>query len=199
MLYPAWWVFTSIVYFQVQYIASSGNMKFSQLSLTFLLALSNASPLERRQDIDFSAYEAIPELPDVAAPVGDVVQSTATYDRTSVASAAAAAATAASELGSVAVLAKRDSACTTQKAGTGPAVSNPDTAAAFQSYTVFSDKANSVTTPPGYNKLSGNGLAAASDSTYLTYTILSAYDPTACATFCQGIQGCNSFNICQSY
>jgi hypothetical protein len=49
-----------------------------------LLGLAVATPVP--QDIDFDAYNAIPILEDLSAPVGAAVSSTVTYDATAAAS-----------------------------------------------------------------------------------------------------------------
>jgi len=61
-------------------------MKHFVAALAAFAAISSAKPLEKRQDIDFAAYNAVPILPDVAAPAGDAAPAVATYDATSVAS-----------------------------------------------------------------------------------------------------------------
>jgi hypothetical protein len=50
-----------------------------------LLGLAVALPAP--QDIDFDAYDSVPVLPDIAAPVGASIVSTVTYNPTSAASA----------------------------------------------------------------------------------------------------------------
>lgn len=50
-----------------------------------LLGLAVALPAP--QDIDFDAYEAVPVLEDIAAPVGASIVSTVSYNPTSAASA----------------------------------------------------------------------------------------------------------------
>jgi len=174
-------------------------MKYTTAIFAICAQLSLGSPVQKRQDIDFSAYKAIPTLADVAAPAGDPSPSPVTYDASAVATVAAAAATTAATIEPVttdAAIKKRD-ACSLNAAGTGPAVTLPDdSASAFQSYSAFAAAATTVTTPVGYQKVLTNGLGSAQDATYMTYTMLSAYDPNACAEFCQAHQGCNTFNLC---
>jgi hypothetical protein len=50
-----------------------------------LLGLAVATPVP--QDIDFDAYESVPVLPAIAAPVGASIVSTVSYNPTSAASA----------------------------------------------------------------------------------------------------------------
>lgn len=69
-------------------------MKF--IAIAALTGLATASPmLEGRQSIDFDAYNAIPVVADVAAPLGDVQQATKVYNKESAATAAVVAATSA--------------------------------------------------------------------------------------------------------
>lgn len=182
-------------------------MKYSLAISAALASLALASPLQKRQDIDFAAYDAIPVLPDVAAPAGDVAPAQITYAPSAVASAAAAAATEATQIGSgadavVSAISKRSAvelvkrnACDARAAGNGP-TAVPDTPEGFKSYAAFTGNATKASTPVGYQSIVTNSNAAAQDATYLTYTMMSSYDPKACAAFCQSQQGCNSFNLC---
>jgi len=176
-------------------------MKYSAIVAVAIAQLTLSSPVQKRQDIDFAAYNAIPTLADIAAPVGAPTPSPITYDASAVATIAAEAATTATTIAPVttaaAAIKKRD-ACSSNPPGTGPAVTSPDdSASAFQSYSAFSAAATSAVTPVGYQKVLTNGLGAAQDATYMTYTMMSSYDPNTCAEFCQAHQGCNTFNICQ--
>ena len=165
-------------------------MKYTAAVVVALAHLALASPVQKRQDIDFSAYKAIPTLADVAAPAGTPSPSPVTYDADAVATVAAAAATTAATIAPVttgASIKKRD-ACSP---------SSDDTASAFQSNSAIIAAATGAATPVGYKNVLTNGLGAAQDATYMTYTMMSAYDPLACAEFCQAHQGCNTFNICK--
>jgi len=174
---------------------------YNALALAALASLAAASPLQKRQDIDFSAYAAQPTLADVAAPVGFAsVTSTASYDATAVAVSAAAEITTALSV-SAALKNRRDSleiqsSCTTNPTGSGP-TATPDTPSGFLTYSAFSAAATGVATPVGYKNVLTNGNGYLQDSTYMTYTMLDSYDPLPCAEFCQANQGCNTFNICE--
>jgi len=166
-------------------------MKCTAAVVAALAHLAVASPAQKRQDIDFSAYKAIPTLADVAAPAGDPSPSPVTYDASAVATFAAAAATTATTMAPVTTAAsiKKRDACSPDA---------DDSASAFQSNSAFNAAATGAATPVGYKNVLTNGLGSAQDATYMTYTMMSAYDPTACAEFCQAHQGCNTFNICES-
>ncbi|KAF2147613.1 hypothetical protein K461DRAFT_216333, partial [Myriangium duriaei CBS 260.36] len=49
--------------------------------------------------------------------------------------------------------------------------------------------------PAGYTTSFTNALASISESSYLGYRQISSYNTTLCASICNGISGCNSFNI----
>jgi len=182
------------------------------LAIASFAGLALAGPIQKRQNIDFAAYNAIPSLPDVAAPIGDPVPAVVPDNLVSAAAQAAAAAVtnvaAATVTGSVAAVTNvptrrspdegllKRAACAAQAAGGGPSVSNPDTATAFTAYPAFGLAATSATTPAGYAAIVVNATASASDPTYLSYMMLSTYDVASCAAFCGSKQACNSFNIC---
>lgn len=171
-------------------------MKTSTAFSLALLGFATASPVALPQDIDFDSYDAIPVAEDLSAPIYPVT-STVSYAPSSAASAAVADATDSSSSS----FSKRGS-CLAESAGNGPSVS-PDTDTAFLAYPAFATAAKSATPPPGYFLAVGfqNLQASASGPSYLTYisSPLTSYDPAQCATVCNGISGCTSFNICESY
>lgn len=66
-------------------------MKYT-LALASFLGLTLAGPIIQKrvpQDIDFDAYNAIPVLPDLAAPAGDVTPAVVPDDLISIAADAA--------------------------------------------------------------------------------------------------------------
>lgn len=183
-------------------------MRYSSFAaLAAIAQLSLASPvqrLDRRQDIDFDAYNAVPTLTDVGAPMGDPTPtSTTTYDASSVQSSAAAAITSAAasddsdDSDDSTNLIQKRTACATNSPGTGPVVNSPDTPAAFQSYSAFAAAASNAVTPAAFTQVAVNSLGSAQDATYMTYKTLATYDPSLCAAFCEHNAGCNSFNICK--
>jgi hypothetical protein len=66
-------------------LSLSFKMRTSTAASFALLGLAIATPVP--QDIDFDAYDAVPVLPDIAAPVGASIVSTVSYNPTSAASA----------------------------------------------------------------------------------------------------------------
>jgi hypothetical protein len=172
-------------------------MKFSNAIPVAFFGLAIAAPVAEPQDIDFDAYNAIPIADDVTAPIGASVVETVIYNPTSAASVAVAAATG----GSTPDLQKR-TACAANSPGNYATVS-PDTVDAFLASSDFATQATSAVAPPGYFLSAGfqNLHASASNPSYLTYvsSSLTSYDPAKCATLCNNMAGCNSFNICKSH
>lgn len=175
-------------------------MKASTVLSLALLGFAAASPVP--QDIDFDAYEAMPVLPEVAAPIGAAPTTTlAAYNQPSAISEAVAAATETSDPD----LTKRDllkrGTCKATAPGNGPAVT-PDTAEAFLAKKDFADAANNAKAPSGYFLVDGftNLQGSINGPSYLTFISdpLTSYDTAACALKCNSIKGCNSFNICKS-
>jgi len=59
--------------------------------------------------------------------------------------------------------------------------------------------ANGAATPAGYTSVFTNQKASLNGYVYMGYTVLEsspAYDPSVCASKCDAIAGCQSFNIC---
>jgi len=186
-------------------------MKQSLVLLTALASLAVSSPVaehvvEKRQNIDFAAYNAVPVLPAVAAPAGDAAPQSATYNPTVVASSAASAAT--DNSSSIVVVEKRwpASGCTTRSYN-GPKIAGPtDSPDAFKAWPAFAAAASAAAADPaipsGYALVPDfvNLNGSVEDSHYLTYTTegIFAYEPEICAARCNDIAGCNAFNICKS-
>ncbi|KAI0533713.1 hypothetical protein GGR58DRAFT_521176 [Xylaria digitata] len=84
--------------------------------------------------------------------------------------------------------------CQAQPLGSGPSP-DVDTAAAFLSFSAFSEAAESATTPVGYSLNYRNLNASSNAYGYLGFTLLENYDTQSCATKCTDINGCRSFNI----
>ncbi|KUJ19895.1 uncharacterized protein LY89DRAFT_682731 [Mollisia scopiformis] len=177
-------------------------MKTSAVLSLALLGLATASPVALPQDIDFDSYDSIPVAVDKSAPVNPVVAPAAvSYDPSAAITSAVSAATAAVDADlnkrEIHLVEKRGS-CNASPAGNAPAVS-PDTDIAFLTNPDFATAANGATPPPGYFLAVGyqNLAASASSPSYLTYISdpLTSYDPAQCATACNAMTGCVSFNI----
>lgn len=196
-------------------------------STTILLtvaALAAAKPLAAPQGLDFDVVDSLPPAPSISIPV-DVAAQTITVNEPQAIASAQALATVQpltdvldgvvsvpvtsgiiTSAAATAVLAKRQttvsSVCVGGKAqptGAGP-VSTPDTPSAFQSNTAYSNAANNAATPPGYVQTFVNqagSTQAGQAYAYLGFTSISSYDPAVCASRCNAMSGCQSFNICK--
>lgn len=189
-------------------------MRYS-FGLLALAGLAVSSPLVKRQDIDFDAYNEIPTASAVGAPIGvtAVQATTAAYNPSAAASAAAnaaatiddssAATTSADTATPTDSLKKRDvgtSGCTVLAAAGNAPSTTPDTPAAFAANPVYSSAALNAPTPNGYIAVAVNKNGSAEDPSYMTYTTkgMTSYNPSVCAGYCTALAGCSSFNICKS-
>ena len=73
-----------------------------------------------------------------------------------------------------------------------PDVSSPDN---FRKDTSIASVADGAVTPSGWNLNYKNKQAASIADGYITYTYLSTYDPSICASYCKNLTDCQSFNI----
>lgn len=185
-------------------------MKFSlALLATLVVYVTNAAPTAEPQGLDFDVVDDLPPLPSYTIAVGVAAQ-TISINEGSMVSAAAALATkqpltdALDGVVSVPPLKKRGlvaratSVCsggTPQPTGPGP-VSNPDTPAGFQANTAYATAANNAVTPSGYTQSFQNLAGSSQAYAYLGFITVATYNPATCATQCNGITGCYSFNIC---
>lgn len=166
-------------------------MKYS-FGLLALAGLAVATPVQKRQDIDFDAYNSVPSETPIAAPEGVTAAQSTTlpYNPTTTSG-----------------FEKRDtpigvltSGCTAAvQAGNAP-LTSPDTPQDFLANSVYSSAALNAQTPNGYTVAFSNQFASAADNPfYLTYTTkgMTSYDPNICASLCTDEVGCFSFNICK--
>jgi hypothetical protein len=84
--------------------------------------------------------------------------------------------------------------CAAQPNAYGPPTT-PDTVDAFKSNTVYSDLAKNAKTPSGYTQSFSNLQGSVEGSGYLSYKLLTSYDPQACASYCAETDTCTGFNI----
>ncbi|KEQ68814.1 hypothetical protein M436DRAFT_16524, partial [Aureobasidium namibiae CBS 147.97] len=164
------------------------------------ISLACAAP--RPQDINFSLADALPD-PTYSEAVGVTAQ-VITYDASAVLSSAASQITASVADTAAAVVATTDApsnqkrdACAAQQAqpsGYGP-VPAPDTPSAFLSYSSFVAAATGAPVPSGYTQQFSNLQASSGAYGYLGFYTLQTYDTNACATKCNAVSGCVSFNL----
>lgn len=156
-----------------------------------LLALTAATPLLRRQDIDFELVDAAPDPTPASIAIGPTAQ-TVIYDL------AAATLSAGIPLIVDTPVEKRKlvgrTACSPEPTGAGP-VPSPDTASAFLAYAPFASSASGAPTPSGYTNTFTNLQASVNAYGYMGYTALDTYDTALCATKCSQMDGCYGFNI----
>jgi hypothetical protein len=181
-------------------------MRYS-FGLLALASLAISTPLQKRQEIDYDAYNDVPIASAVGAPMGvTAVQATTAAYNPSAAAASASAAVDADTPSPTDALKKRDTpagtiapGCTALAAvGNVAVTTTPDTPAAFAANPVFSNAALNAKTPNGYTLVTANKNGSAEATTYLTYTTkgMTSYDPSICAGYCTALAGCSSFNIC---
>lgn len=177
-------------------------MRFSLATVPALAALAAALPAPAPQEIDLDAVIAAPD-PTYSEAVGVTAQ-VITLDATAIAaqvtSAVSSVSVDVSDVLSGTAIAKRDNAkrtaCAPQPTGVAAyAVGSPDTASAFAAAASFSSIASAASTPSGYSNTFVNLNASNSAYGYLGYTTLSTYDTNSCATKCNAINGCMSFNL----
>lgn len=85
--------------------------------------------------------------------------------------------------------------CDAQPLGSGPTAS-PDTAQGFLDFPAFHGAANGASTPSGY-ELSFQNLngSVEANGKIMGWSTLGSYDVGACASNCDGVDGCRAFNI----
>ncbi|KAH0348540.1 glycoside hydrolase, partial [Aureobasidium melanogenum] len=172
-------------------------MRYS-LAVPAFAALAAALPAPQQIDLDMVIAQPNISYTTTASSVTIDVTSIvaqATADITSVSVDISAIATQTP----LAVIEKR-SACAPQPTGvTGdyapPTNTADDTVAAFAANTAFAAAALSAPTPSGYSNTFTNLNASNNAYGYLGYTTLSSYDTQKCASKCNAINGCMSFNL----
>jgi hypothetical protein len=160
-----------------------------------LALLGFAIPCVLGQTLDWAAVTPLP-------PYTPSIDSTATAQTVSYNPTAAASSIAAQiESGGnpskrdLPALEKRQSACSSLPAGSGPSVS-PDTPQAFQLYAPFQEAALTAVTPVGYTNTFTDLNCSSNAYGYMGFQDISSYDVSGCATLCDDTAGCSAFNIC---
>ena len=87
-----------------------------------------------------------------------------------------------------------EDACAPQPTGYGPSVV-PDTVDNFYKYPLFKSLALNAPTPRGYQSVFKNLNASTTANSYITYKVLTAYNTSDCAAFCDSYSLCTAFNI----
>lgn len=89
---------------------------------------------------------------------------------------------------------RADATCYPQPSGIGHR-SSPDNASTFRSDTYYSSAANAAKVPIGFKSVFTNTGASPNAPNYLGFTLMDTYDVQTCATKCNAIAGCTSFNV----
>ncbi|KAI5248970.1 glycoside hydrolase [Aureobasidium subglaciale] len=172
----------------------------SFILLSAAAALTLASPVP--QELDFSLIDTVETPSNVTVPT-NTNELIVSYD-----SDAAAAAVQTSVLtgqteidisnsttnSTSSSTLRRRGTCAVQASGSGP-VPSPDTASSFLSYSAFASAASAAATPSGYTQAFKNLNASNNAYGYLGFTNLASYDSEKCASKCNAISGCASFNL----
>ncbi|KAI5272739.1 hypothetical protein E4T47_04101 [Aureobasidium subglaciale] len=172
-------------------------MRYS-LAVPALAALAAALPAPQEIDLDMVIAQ-----PDISYTT---TASSVTYDATSIAAQATEDITSISiDLSAIAtqtaVVARRNvgkrAACAAQPTGVASfTVNTPDdTASAFAVNSAFAAAASAAPVPSGYSNTFTNLNASNNAYGYMGYTTLSSYDTEKCASKCNAINGCMSFNL----
>ena len=89
---------------------------------------------------------------------------------------------------------RADATCYPQPSGIAHK-SSPDDAATFRADTYYSSAANAAKVPIGFKSVFTNTGASPNADKYLGFTLMDTYDVQTCATKCNAITGCTSFNV----
>ncbi|KAI4728672.1 hypothetical protein E4T49_03498 [Aureobasidium sp. EXF-10728] len=171
-------------------------MRYS-LAVPAFAALAAALPAPQLIDLDMVIAQ-----PDISYTT---TASSVTYDATSIAAQATDDITSVSvDVSAIATATplaiEKRGACAPQPTGvTGaygpPAQASDDTVAAFVANTAFAAAASSAPVPSGYSNTFTNLNASNNAYGYMGYTTLTSYDTEKCASKCNAINGCMSFNL----
>lgn len=157
-------------------------------------AIANPTP----QELDWDAIDALDPVPTASIPIVDAAAQATTISY----SAALAASTISANIAAsgISTADSSDSTSTSDKRGlikrTDYTVNDPDTDIAFSAYAPFADAANNADVPSGYTQTFTNLNASNNAFGYMGYTVLDSYDTDLCASKCNAIDGCASFNLC---
>lgn len=170
-------------------------MQYRTLAAVLLAGSAIANPVP--QGLDWDAIEdptltkvAEPDIPVVGAKIA---QSTVAFAPSEVAAASVSAAVKSNPTDTSMKLKKRvdNSACGAK------APKDDDTAEAFLDDPTYPAAANSAATPKGYVAAYQNKQGSSEGVYgYMGYSILDSYDTQKCASRCEAVKGCVSFNTC---
>lgn len=174
-------------------------MHFSLAAIPALAGLVAALP--QPQNLDFGAIAAAP-APTVTGPAINVVNQTNVYNGAVIASSAAAAISTSSlnekrsptATTTTTTSVDVNAACATQPDGYGP-LAIPNTVSGFQNYLIFDAVADLALAPNGYTRIFTNYNGSMTGAGYLGLYTLESYDVPYCASLCNSVTDCLSFNL----
>lgn len=173
-------------------------MRSSFIIPAALAAMAAANPVP--QDLDWDAIDALEPVATPSIPIVDAsaYATTVAYTASLVASTVSAQ-IAASGLSTADLVGTDDSDDSTASKRSiqkrGVAATSPDTDVAFAADTRYSSAALAASTPSGYTQTFQNLNASNNAFGYMGYTVLDSYDTVGCASQCNAISGCESFNL----
>ena len=158
-----------------------------------LVGAAFAGPIEKRQDFDWDAIDAMDPVPTPDIPIvsAAAAQTTVSY----------APAVAASSVSSAILADPTDTSLKVKRAidNSGCAASavpsSSDTDSAFLANPTQTDAAKAASTPTGYTQSFSNLQGSSNAYGYMGYSLLTSYDTATCATRCNKIKGCSAFNV----
>jgi hypothetical protein len=89
---------------------------------------------------------------------------------------------------------RADATCYPQPSGIAHKTS-PDDGSTFRADSYYSNAANAAKVPVGFKSVFTNTNASPNAPIYLGFTLMDSYDVQSCATKCNAITGCTSFNV----
>lgn len=144
------------------------------------------------QDLDWEAIAELAPIPSASIPVVDAaaMATTVSVQASSSAVASVSSAVQADPTNVTPKMAKRDnSQCAVQPAA-------DDTDVNFSNTVAFSDAASGAQTPPGWTLAYSNQNGSSQGVYgYMGYSVLDTYDVATCASRCDAVQGCVSYNV----
>lgn len=170
----------------------------SALIVAAIAGMATATPMAKRQLIEFDQVDAA-DIPDPTTPPVGAGQGISVAAANADADAAAASASAAPTAAASKLKARVEGDCAAQTLGKGPLTNAKtgfeDTAAAFAANPIYNQTALAANVPSGYALAFGPNQGATSASNYITYYTLDSFDPYACQQKCDAIQTCYSYNL----
>jgi hypothetical protein len=153
-----------------------------------------AACLPQPQAINFAAVAAAPAPTVTGPPIFATSNQTSVYNSPSAASSAAASANATSLNQKRAASVDITAPCAPQPNLNGP-TAWPNTVFGFENSPIFASVALYAAAPSGYTRSFANYNGSMTGAGYLGYYSLSSYNVQTCASYCNSVATCLSFNV----